>query len=186
VGCFDWFHEDCIQIYNDCHNFAAKKFHSKDFPVIPKDLENFFFLCEKCLNSNIFIVNKFRKYFALESQVQEFKTVEKYPYHVFISRKWFLERCECLECSAIEMPLVKFRSFKKILKNVQPETVFDFSFEFMQVIMRESHEDQVHIAHGLVILRSLMQESLRVSFRLNFRREVEELRKKMMELRMRA
>ena len=190
VGCYDWFHSDCIQIYNDCHNFAAKKFHTKNFPSVPKATENYFLICEKCVNSNIFIINKFRDFLCLDTKSENYEEVTRYPYHVFVDRTWLKLRCECLECCRIEEPTVKFRSFKSYVRGNDREPGLEFrellnenSFELIRVLMQENHEDQVHIAHGLVILRSMLQESLRTSFRVNFRNEVEALRKLLSEQR---
>lgn len=178
IGCYDWFHQSCIQIYNDCHNFAAKKFHQKNFPIVPENVQEYYFLCQKCLNSNLFLVNKFRNYFSLENPSENFySSVEFYPYSVFIQKSWFADRCECLECSVLDQPSVQFKSFRKVEKkqNIQIE----------DTIMSGSHEDQIYIAHGISILREMLQQSLRESFRANFRTEVEALKKRIIEQRRR-
>lgn len=179
IGCYDWFHESCIQIYNDCHNFAAKKFHQINFPIVPDDTQDYFFLCEKCVNQHIFIVNKFRNYFSLEKAEElAWESVDRYPYSVFIHKDWFKYRCECLECNLIELPSLQFKSFKKVPKKKQEELVED-------VVMGGSHEDQIYIAQGICILREMLQQSLRESFRQNFRNEIEALRKQLIEQRRR-
>jgi Putative zinc finger in N-recognin (UBR box). len=91
INCFDWFHASCIQIYNDCHNLADKKYHQANAPIIPKDTDNYFFVCESCLQDYLYIPSLYLAYIALEKSVQlnfdhQRTCIVKYPYHVFIHK----------------------------------------------------------------------------------------------------
>ena len=49
IGCCDWFHSDCIELSNNCHNHS--EIHEEIIPKIPSELiSHYYFICQACVN----------------------------------------------------------------------------------------------------------------------------------------
>jgi hypothetical protein len=177
VGCLDWFHLDCIQVYNNCHNLAPKVFHDKNIPIIPKDTANYFFLCEECVNRNLYIPSFYKDFISLES-LQNYETphknsqISRYPYHIFVMKSWIEKRCKCSICTSLEIPDLIPIIPKKFMEESADE---EFIYEELPTT---SHEEEIFIARGINIIREMLMNALQQDFPLSLHLELLDFKKR--------
>lgn len=173
ISCYDWFHQDCISIYNDCHNLSSRKFHQKVLPSIPPDTSNFFFLCEKCVQFHLYIPNNYLCYVYLEQPLGHLENnIEKYPYNIFVHKNW-LNPQRVPESQDLHIPDYQQRVLKKFSEADLQISSDEESFEFTG-----SHEQQINLAHGLCALRELLSTALQEDLRVNLRSELRDFTRK--------
>jgi hypothetical protein len=184
VSCTDWFHTDCIRVYNECHNFAPRKYHQKILPLVPENTGQYFFLCEQCLRGNFYIVKEFFEFVCVKRRGDEMEEdIEKYPYHVFVRKEWAIGRAEegvLKELSRLVEEDLKgeVERWRAREKEKEPEDIAEE--------VKMSHEEQIVVAQGVRRIRELLEEELVYQFRVNFRNEIQDLKRKLLEVRNRG
>jgi len=181
VGCQDWFHSTCVQSANNSHNLADKEFHQTTIPQVPlENLEEFFFVCEKCLQNWLYIPSAYKEYIYTEetskrNRVDEcpVKTSEfpKFPYHVFVKLTWLDERCKCSSCEELfpkEFQIIQKLDNRTLLEELEAEAEKIFEEEQEEEDPEEEevfselsnmpHETQLEIAQGYNLLRESLSE----------------------------
>lgn len=177
VSCYDWFHISCIQIYNDCHNLAARKFHQSNIPVVPEDASDYFFICEACVQGHLYIPMLYKKYICLENTEDVGETmIERYPYHMFIKKKWIEERSQFSNIRQLEVTGVQFFPIKKSIRKTE-----DFG-RIDEMVLEGTHEQQINMARGLCTLREILLQALQEDLRTNLQLELKEFKRKVLEL----
>ena len=187
VSCYDWFHTSCIRIYNDCHNLAPRKLHQENIPILPEDTTQYFFLCESCVQENLYVPAFYGKYIHLERPVDSTPhchvEVQRYPYHMFVERRWVEERCRCQFCMKLEVTDFQYVPLKKKLAR---ERIEDVKMEIDEEMDEEievsgTHEQQIHMARGLCVLRELISQAMQENLRANFHAEMQEFKRRILE-----
>ena len=185
IGCYDWFHSDCITLSNNLHNHS--NIHEEIIPAIPTELLiHYFFICCKCVNKWKFIPNAYKEYLYFEGAVKRSRNQEEcplenkddfkeYPYHVFL-KKWVDERCKCNNCQNKCWPkeflyAKDMEEKESLLGKIHEETEKimeeedevqgdreENTDELYNDINRLPHESQINIAHGYQILKDAFEE----------------------------
>lgn len=185
IGCYDWFHADCIELSNNCHNHST--LHEEHIPKIPSDnIDNFYMICLKCINEWKFIPNAYKEFIYFDHPVKRVRNdgcplesadiSKEFPYHVFLLKDWVSERCSCETCREKFWPN-QFLNAQEIEEKV---SLLGMINEETEKIMQEEnivtedreepaddllihmsklpHETQINVANGYQILKETFEE----------------------------
>lgn len=184
IGCYDWFHSDCITLSNNCHNHSNAI--EENLPEIPCELlTHYFFICCSCVKRWKFIPAAYKEFIYYGGAAKRSRSdgcpVEKcgefkeYPYHIFLKKEWIEERCICENCNEKYWPkeflnAQEMEEKVSLLGKIHEETekimeaenendaADDDHDEVYQDIGVMSHEAQIEIARGCQILRDTFEE----------------------------
>lgn len=185
INCFDWYHSDCIQLSNDCHNHSVNR--CENVPGIPADcVSEYYFLCYSCVKTFKFIPVGYLEYIYFESGIKRNRPQEcplenkdctkEFPYHIFISKDWVQDKCKCESCEKLGINEVIKRADemevnKGLLERINEESEKIFLGE-EEVADEESdeeeakgleignysHETQIELANGIQVLKETFDE----------------------------
>jgi hypothetical protein len=186
INCFDWYHSDCIQLSNSCHNHSVSRY--ENIPGIPEDcISQYYFLCCSCVKNFKFIPAGYLEYIYFESGIKRGRQEEcplenkdltkEFPYHIFISEDWVQDRCVCEKCEKLGCIEVfkkadEIESKKGLLERINEESEKIFLREEEEGNQEEddkeeakdleignySHETQIEIANGIRVLKDTFGE----------------------------
>lgn len=182
VNCQDWFHSECIQISNDCHNHSTHR--AENIPGIPEDcISQYYFLCCSCVKSFKFIPAAYIEFIYFTSGVKRSRAEgcplankdceQEYPYHIFISKDWVSQKCACENCEKLEKLDVfsladEMENRKGLLERINEESEKimmrdeedegEAEGEEVLEIGHFSHEKQIELANGIQVLKETFDE----------------------------
>ena len=182
IGCYDWFHADCITLSNNCHATTEEL-----LPTIPSDLlSHYYFICDKCIRAWKFIPAAYKHYIYFEGAVKRGRVegcpledhgeISEYPFHIFLKKEWLTERCSCDNCKIKFWPkqLMHAHDMEEkvsLLDTINEETAKILEDETIEGIQQDenqeeddhqfnalSHEAKIDIANGIQIFKDAFEE----------------------------
>lgn len=180
VGCFDWFHSDCIKLSNDCHNHSESR--AEVIPSIPENANDYFFMCFKCLRDFKFIPAAYVESIYFDQAVKRMRSEgcplqgkeldKEYPYHVFIEKSWIDSRCKCEDCEKLKIDEVflaaeEIENKKGLLEIINEESEKIMENEDFEELHEECdldeinklpHQMKIEIANGMQGIKEAFDE----------------------------
>jgi hypothetical protein len=179
VGCFDWFHSDCIKLSNDCHNHSDHR--SEVIPGIPENPSDYFFLCFKCMKDFKIIPAAYSDFIYFDESIKrprsencpvQGKAIKDYPYHIFIEKSWMTEKCKCEDClkfnfDQIFLSAEEIENKKGLLEIINDESEKIMNKDDVECenddeefdgIDKLPHEVKIELANGIQVLKEAFDE----------------------------